>query len=134
MTSYLFWFAVVVALGAFWVVICSLSAVEWWHTRQQAKALPTPYPTQEIAPGVIEYDLSEPLGDIPALPEDEEHQLWEQQVIRRMDAIEEVGERDGWQCGICHAPSDHLYFIELHDDGTLCCAVCAQILETGALE
>jgi hypothetical protein len=22
----------------------------------------------------------------------------------------------------------------LHDDGTLCCAVCAQILETGALE
>ncbi len=133
MTSYLFWFAVVVALGAFWVVICSLSAVEWWYTRQQARhgakdGLLRDLPDEELP------EIAEPLGDIPALPEDDEHRLWEQQVIRRMDAIEEVGERDGWQCGICHAPSDHLYFIELHDDGTLCCAVCAQILETGALE
>jgi len=59
---------------------------------------------------------------------------WDTTVQQRMDDIETVGERDGWRCGLCHTPADHLYFIELHDDGTLCCAVCAQILDAGALE
>jgi len=52
---------------------------------------------------------------------------------RRREEIELIGDRDGWRCGICHQPAEHLYYIELHDDATLCCAVCAQVLEAGAL-
>jgi hypothetical protein len=35
---------------------------------------------------------------------------------------------------VCHNPAPYLYYILLHDDGTLCCAVCAQLLDAGALE
>lgn len=123
--------AAVLVLGGFWVAVCSLSALEWWRARRSRKAHRVP--VQVLAPDVVEYDLLEVLGDVPALPDDE-HLQWEARTMRRMQAIEAVGDRDGWQCGICHAPAEHLYFVELHDDGTLCCAVCTQLLDTGALE
>ncbi len=97
----------------------------WWDARRSLA------PRRREPDGylLIECELGEPLGDVPALPDD-----FQAHARARMDRIEAVGERDGWRCGICHAPADHLYFIELHDDGTLCCAVCAQILDAGALE
>lgn len=123
--------AAVLVLGGFWVAICSLPALEWWRSRRSQKAQRVP--VQVLAPDVVEYDLLEVLGDVPALPDDE-HLQWEARTMRRMQAIEAVGDRDGWECGICHAPAEHLYFVELHDDGTLCCAVCTQLLDAGALE
>lgn len=129
--------AAVLVLGGFWVAVCSLSALEWWRSRKSRRRPPERpperVPIQTLAQEVIEYELLEPLGDVPALPDDE-HLQWEARTMRRMQAIEAVGDRDGWQCGICHAPAEHLYFVELHDDGTLCCAVCTQLLDTGALE
>jgi hypothetical protein len=55
-------------------------------------------------------------------------------IQQRMDDIERIADRDGLQCGVCHNPAPYLYYILLHDDGTLCCAVCAQLLDAGALE
>jgi hypothetical protein len=55
-------------------------------------------------------------------------------IQSRMDDIERIADRDGLQCGVCHTPAPYLYYIPLHDDGTLCCAVCAQLLDAGALE
>lgn len=117
------------------VIYTGLSPVEWmqewWSSWRSRKAHRVP--VQWLAPDVVEYDLLEVLGDVPALPDDE-HLQWEARTMRRMQAIEAVGDRDGWECGICHAPAEHLYFVELHDDGTLCCAVCTQLLDAGALE
>jgi len=134
MTPFALGVAAVTVLGGFWVAICALPAWEWWKARRsRARRVPV----QMIAPDVVEYDLAEVLGDVPALPDDEhlhEHLQWEARTMRRMQAIEAVGDRDGWRCGICHNQSEHLYFVELHDDGTLCCAVCTQLLDAGALE
>jgi len=137
MTPFALGVAAVTVLGGFWVAICALPAWEWWRSRKARKRPPERVPIHTLAQEVIEYELLEPLGDMPALPDDEhlhEHLQWEARTMRRMQAIEAVGDRDGWQCGICHAPAEHLYFVELHDDGTLCCAVCTQLLDTGALE
>ena len=98
----------------------------WWDARRSLA------PRRREPDGylLIECELGEPLGDVPALPDD-----FQVHARARMDRIEAVGERDGWRCGICHAPAEHLYYVDLHDDdGTLCCAVCSQILDTGALE
>jgi hypothetical protein len=66
-------------------------------------------------------------GDAPDVPD-------ATGIQQRMDDIERIAERDGLQCGVCHHPAPYLYYIPLHDDGTLCCAVCAQLLDAGALE
>ncbi len=97
---------------------------------------PPPQPSEREPDGylLIECELVEPVGDIPELPDGYQAE-WDAHARARMDAIEAVGERDGWRCGICHAPAEHLYYVDLHDDdGTLCCAVCSQILDAGALE
>jgi hypothetical protein len=99
-----------------------------WRSPPAPEAVPLPVPCLEPT----EEEWVEIWGEIPGLPDDPAQ--WDTTVQQRMDDIETVGERDGWRCGLCHTPADHLYFIELHDDGTLCCAVCAQILDAGAIE
>lgn len=97
---------------------------------------PPPQPSEREPDGylLIECELVEPVGDVPKLPDGYQTE-WDAHARARMDAIEAVGERDGWRCGICHTPAEHLYYVDLHDDdGTLCCAVCSQILDAGALE
>ena len=128
-----------VIYGALIVGATLVSIVLMWQDGRpkEPPPAPPPAPPPEREPEgyvLIECELVEPVGDVPELP-DGYYAEWDAHARARMDAIEAVGERDGWRCGICHAPAEHLYFVDLHDDdGTLCCAVCSQILDAGALE
>lgn len=82
-----------------------------------------PAPTDPDDP----WEVWELIGDAPDVPDDARMQ-------RRMADIERIAARDGLHCGVCHAQAPNLYYIPLHDDGALCCAVCAQLLDAGALE
>jgi hypothetical protein len=111
----------IVLLAGAWGIVWAWVTFRAPEPPQNPPALPAPdYPDDPWA-------VWELWGDAPDVPD-------AAGIQQRMDDIERIADRDGLQCGVCHNHAPYLYYIPLHDDGTLCCAVCAQLLDAGALE